>query len=247
MKIDSKKKIQNAHKDLHSRVKQTNDGSHTLYSPTAGQTYHSTHGAVQESMRVFIELGLKRVLEIFDKAEPIRILEMGMGTGLNVLLTYLHNINPRVSRFIEYTAYEAYPISSLEALYLNYPQRLNTNDNSNIADVFRKIHSPIESQDQTSLSDRMTLTRSQDDFTSFAISPSTYHLVYYDAFSPNAQPELWTTELFARVRQSVMQGGVLTTYCSKSSVQRALRESGWSVEKHPGPPGKREVLRAIHL
>lgn len=247
MKIDSKKQIQNAHKDLHSRVKQTNDGSHTLYSPTAGQTYHSTHGAVQESMRVFIELGLKRVLEIFDKAEPIRILEMGMGTGLNVLLTYLHNINPRVSRFIEYTAYEAYPISSLEALRLNYPQRLNTYDNSNIADVFRKIHSPFERGSRVSLSDQLTLIRYKQDFTQTTLPLSTYHLVYYDAFSPNAQPELWTTELFARVRQSVMQGGVLTTYCSKSSVQRALRDSDWRVEKHAGPPGKREVLRAIRL
>ncbi|NTS40175.1 tRNA (5-methylaminomethyl-2-thiouridine)(34)-methyltransferase MnmD [Flavisolibacter sp. BT320] len=212
----------------------TKDGSHTIAIAEKGVTYHSVHGAVQESMHVFIEAGLGTILTSPDKTE-ISIFEMGFGTGLNAFLTALVALEQQRSFF--YTAVETAPLSAEEASLLNY------SDSLGYGELFTALHQ-CAWDEAVQVNDFFTVEKRQTELTAFSPSRQ-YDLVYYDAFAPSAQPELWTKEVFEKLYGMMHTNGVLVTYCSKGDVRRALQAAGFSVEKVPGPRGKREMLRAL--
>jgi tRNA U34 5-methylaminomethyl-2-thiouridine-forming methyltransferase MnmC len=205
-------------------IKLTQDGSTTLYSECFNQYYHSIFGAKTESEKVFIELGL---YSAFERFLDISILEMGLGTGLNALLT-LENCT-KFGRNVKYTAIEAHPLMSESLVDLSF-------DSS----VFHNC----EWESWHKISPEMKFKKHHVSLEAFNTSDK-FNLVYYDAFAPSSQPELWEQPIFEKVASLMEPDGILVTYCSKSYVQRNLRGAGFTVEKHPGPPRKREVLRAI--
>lgn len=217
-----------------TRIRITDDGSVTILNDHIGETYHSSFGAIQESKHIFINAGLSEVLR--GNPKSINILEVGTGTGLNVLLTYEYIKGKDVK--IEYTGYEAYPINKSEVAELNYPQLLNINDC-----LLRLIHSSTDST--LMLSNSFTFRNVEEKIENVSLPKSKYNLIYFDAFSPDAQPELWTPKIFQELYYSLASGGLLTTYSCKGIVKRSLKEAGFKIEKLPGPPGKREFLRAF--
>ncbi|MBD2756443.1 tRNA (5-methylaminomethyl-2-thiouridine)(34)-methyltransferase MnmD [Spirosoma validum] len=215
------------------RLMITADGSHTAINQILDKTYHSVHGAYQESQRVYIELGLFAAFEMFDDQE-LCIFEMGFGTGLNALLTAREA--ERHKRRINYVAIEAYPLPSDEARLLNYDDLFGTN-------YLPSLHeSPWN--EPVDLTTYIRLTKLEEQLQNLQTS-SRFHLIYYDAFAPTAQPELWEPEIFEQLANLLLPGGILTTYCSRSYVQRNMRAAGLTVEKHPGPLHKRDILRAV--
>ena len=204
-------------------IKLTADGSTTVYSKCFDQHYHSIFGAEKESEVVFINLGLRFALEQF---EEIHLLEMGFGTGLNALMT--KNFSERQTKKINYTGLEAFPISDEMVKELNFDaSQLHALPWGETVEVNKTFSF---SKYNTKLQDFQTDQK--------------FNLVFYDAFAPESQPELWTQEVFEKVNSLMRPGGILTTYCSKGYVQRNLKAAGFTVEKHPGPPRKREILRA---
>jgi tRNA U34 5-methylaminomethyl-2-thiouridine-forming methyltransferase MnmC len=214
----------------------TRDGSHTLSIPEKGVTYHSVHGAIQESRHVFIEAGLKHLLNQTD-AEQISILEMGFGTGLNALLTAMEVEGTETS--VYYVALEPFPISVEEAALLNYCGQL---DHEDLYQDFIRMHQ-CEWNKSFAFTKNFFLHKSGKTLQTFEHTTG-FDLIYYDAFAPAAQPELWTKEIFAKLFSLLKQNGILVTYCSKGDVRRAMQAAGFVVKKLPGPPGKREMLRA---
>lgn len=217
---------------LPPRLILTEDGSHTLFDPRFDQHYHSIHGSLQESYRIFIELGIDPFL---DKPDGIRVFEMGLGTGLNALLTW--QWAEQHQKPVHYVSIEAYPISDTEAEQLNYEELVGQ---SGLSDIHQASWgTPIR------LSPYFTLLKHQTLLQDYSAGGTLFDVVYYDAFAPRTQPELWTAEMLAHVAGFTRAGGTLVTYCAKSDVQRALRSAGFRVEKHRGPWGKRHVLRGI--
>lgn len=212
----------------------TSDGSHTIAIPELQVTYHSKHGAIQESMHVFIDAGLRQTLT--NVSERLQILEIGFGTGLNALLTLLEAPN----RLIRYESLEAYPLPAELASSLNYGTLL---PNTNATQLLGRLHQAAWEQ-PVSITPEFTLLKRQMQLQDFT-SQERYHLVYFDAFAPTAQPELWTREVFTNVYNHLVLNGILVTYCSKGIVRRAMQDAGFKIEKIPGPPGKREMVRAI--
>jgi len=216
-----------------NRIQKTDDGSHTLYSDKIGENYHSSFGAIQESKHIFIDAGLDTIIN--KDIDKVRILEVGVGTGLNVLLSYLWGKINNI--YIEYSGYEPYPISTNEISLLNYPAQLNVDDN-----IFVSIHENIGKTNNLTSSFSISIT--EDQIQNAKLKANYFDVVFFDAFSPNAQPELWTPEVFKLLFDTMKTGGVLTTYSCKGTVKRAMKEAGFKIEKLPGPPGKREFLRA---
>ena len=212
----------------------TRDGSHTAINQPFGIPYHSIYGAIQESQRVFIELGLLTALKRFPN-QPLHVFEMGFGTGLNALLT-AREAEVR-QRSVHYTAVEAYPMPSDDARQLNFDHLLGTS-------YLPKLHkSPWN--EPVVIHPFFVLTKREGKLQHLQ-SNDRFQLIYYDAFAPSAQPELWEPDVFAQLAEFLLPGGILTTYCSKGYVQRNLRAAGLTVKKYPGPPHKREVLRAVN-
>jgi len=209
----------------------TTDGSHSLYHPVTDQFYHSHHGAVQESMHVFIKHGYEYAAAFNDH---IRILEIGFGTGLNALLTQ------RMSdgKTIYYESLEYYPISIALVAQLNYPT------DNNERRFFNSLHNASWNLNE-SVSSHFQLHKRLLRIQDYVPGDASFDVIYFDAFSPGAQPELWSEEIFRAMYNSLKRNGVLVTYCSKGDVRRAMIAAGFAVEKLPGPPGKREMLRAI--
>ncbi|MCM4160746.1 tRNA (5-methylaminomethyl-2-thiouridine)(34)-methyltransferase MnmD [Antarcticibacterium flavum] len=214
----------------------TGDGSTTIHLPEWNEQYHSKHGAIQEAQHVFIEMGLRKLLER-DPAQ-ISILEIGFGTGLNALVTWRflkeHSIQ------VTYTGVEAYPIKSEEAVKLNFAEALKEHG---AADVYNKLHTASWGEAAT-ITPFFTLIKQQKFFDQIS-DVEKYDLVYFDAFGARVQPDLWTAEIFKLMIVALKPGGILVTYAAKGSVRRAMQEVGFLVEKLPGPPGKREMLRAV--
>jgi tRNA U34 5-methylaminomethyl-2-thiouridine-forming methyltransferase MnmC len=206
-------------------IEMTGDGSATLRSPLHGDTYHSLRGAAGEARHVFIEAGF---LQIADS--PVRILEMGFGTGLNAWLTLVEA--ERSGRRVEYTAIELYPVGEEVAARLNY-----TDDKR-----FMAMHRAPWGE-WTDVADGFRLLKLNSDCAVTEIS-GTFDLVYWDAFATETQPELWTEEVFDRVFAAMPPNGILVTYSAKGDVRRALQAAGFTVEKLPGALGKRHMLRA---
>lgn len=210
----------------------TADGSATLYVPELDEHYHSVHGAVQESLHVFIEHGLKTRVD----QDEIHIFEMGLGTGLNLYLTAL----AAPEKIIHYTSVEAYPVLAEEAAKLNYPFTEQYND----PELFHKIHQ-LPWGEAAALTEQLTLTKLQTKLAHANLNTiDPIDVIYYDAFAPEAQPGLWTQEVFEQMYTLLKPGGILVTYCAKGYVKRNMKTVGFTVERLPGPPGKREMTRA---
>ncbi|MFN4146691.1 MAG: tRNA (5-methylaminomethyl-2-thiouridine)(34)-methyltransferase MnmD [Runella sp.] len=215
----------------------TADGSHTLYNDTLGVYYHSVHGALQESVHIFINLGLKAAIQQATKEQKsqISIFEMGFGTGLNALLTWIEADRHRFP--IHHVTVEAYPAKSEQCQSLNYDNLLNFNG-------LHQIHQ-AEWGKPVVLSKYFTIEKHHTKLQDFETNHC-FEAVYYDAFAPAAQPELWEQSIFEKIATWLHPTANLTTYCSKSYVRRNLEAAGFKVEKHPGPCRKREVIRAIY-
>lgn len=213
-------------------IELTQDGSATLYVPELDEHYHSVKGARTESQHIFINMGLKH-----SQAEQPRILEIGFGTGLNALLTLQEA--EQSQRCIHYTGIELYPLTWPEVHALHY------SDDSRL----QLLHeTPWEQQVQ--LTPYFSLLKLQRDLIRWKATdeqtPFHCDLIYFDAFAPDKQPDLWTRDIFENLYKCLNPGGILTTYCAKGVIRRMLQEVGFQMERLPGPPGgKREILRGI--
>mgnify|MGYP001359734169 CR=1 FL=1 len=214
----------------------TADGSHTLFVPGLNEHYHSVNGALQESESVFIQNGLYQVPACIKE---INVLEVGFGTGLNALLTVLEAKKQR--RKINYVAIEPEPLEKQVLGELNYTSILGGTES---AGYFKKLHDAGWVY-PSFLSDYFIISKIQARLEDITLLDSQFHLVYFDAFGPEVQPELWTREIFAQLYNCLKHEGTLVTYSCKGKVKRALTSAGFKIEKLPGPPGKREVLRAM--
>lgn len=226
----AKKQVQVAGRTLVT----TEDGSHSIFAPQFNEHYHSIHGAIQESDHIFIDNGLKEALK---SKSNISIFEMGFGTGLNAFLTLIFALNHSIE--IRYSAIEAFPVEGEMLKRLNYAEIMKANCPK---DYFAQIHSvPWEKWNR--IIDNFQIKRHYTSLLDYQPGEN-YDLVYFDAFAPDAQPELWTADVFKTIFDSMNSGGILVTYCCKGDVKRNLKSSGFTIEKLPGPPGKREILRA---
>lgn len=212
----------------------TTDGSHTLFSEQHGVTYHSRYGAVTESAHVFINAGLRYKAVV---QREISVLEIGLGTGLNAMMTWLEA--EKRGLVVDYTGVELYPPHLDVIKNLNYPQLLGVPER---AGDFCKLHTMRWGRKQT-FSDVFVFTKLKVSIDSF-LSPDAFDLIYFDAFAPQAQPELWTVEVFQNMHKSLRPDGVLVTYCAQGEFKRSLKKAGFTVERLQGPPGKREMTRA---
>ena len=214
----------------------TSDGSSSVYIPEWDENYHSKHGAIQEAYHVFIKSGL----DLFEDGSKISILEMGLGTGLNCIISYLEGKNRKLS--IYYLGLEGYPLDVKMILELKHLQQLQAEGES-------KVYQKMLNSDWNSkhkITDDFYLTKEQvmfEDFDQRAFAD----LIYFDAFGARVQPELWTEVIFKKMYEALKENGVIVTYAAKGSVRRAMQAVGLEVERLPGPPGKREMLRGRKL
>ena len=215
---------------LNPEIVVSGDGSHTLKMQHFDEHYHSHKGAIQESRHVFINMGLNPKTHL----DSIRILEVGFGTGLNALLTAVNE--PTTN--IHYTALEAFPLPAVLTNKLNYPTLL---DHKEALNLFNQIHE-AEWNKPIAINPHFTLEKHEVGFEAFA-TQERFDLIYYDAFAPNVQPELWQPSIWEKLHGLMAAGGVLVTYCAKGQVRRDMQAAGFSTERLPGPPGKNEMLR----
>ncbi|HEY6503572.1 MAG TPA: tRNA (5-methylaminomethyl-2-thiouridine)(34)-methyltransferase MnmD [Chitinophagaceae bacterium] len=218
----------------------TKDGSHTLAVPEMNVTYHSLHGAIQESLHVYIQAGLYKVSDAPAKggtSDTIRIFEMGFGTGLNALLTQIEN--EKLQLPVHYTAIELFPLDTREVHLLNYCRLL---DKPGLQTAFEQIHQ-CDWEKDIAITPLFTIHKINCNLVNFS-SGRLFNLVYFDAFAPAAQPGLWTKEVFENLYRMMYDDGILVTYCSKGDVRRAMQAAGFKTERISGPRGKREMLRA---
>lgn len=224
------------------KIQITEDGSHTLFSEMAGQTYHSSHGAVQESRHIFIDAALAKAHNDMGNAQ-LSVLEIGFGTGLNALLTAQWARENGVR--VEFTTIELYPLAEVVYRELNYGRLLGDEL------LFFGLHEAKWDAGLVQVDECFAIRKCKSDIVEWLCNEECgmrdeglYDVVFFDAFSPDAQPELWTEEVFRSVYGLMKVGGVLTTYCAKGDVRRAMIAAGFRVEKLAGPPGKRHILRA---
>lgn len=223
----------------------TKDGSETIRKEGSGITYHSIHGALGESNHVYIEAGLEYWLKENPTAKSVRVFEMGFGTGLNALLTALKAESLELKIF--YTSIDNEPLLTDEVNSLNYGDLLHAKD------LFKKIHATnwlnkIEqtgSSAKTSQINNCFFIEKRIENILELTDNNLYDVIYFDAFAPTAQPELWTEEVFSKMYSILAPGGCLVTYCSKSIIRRAMMAAGFHVTKPQGPWGKREMVRAF--
>ncbi|MGD2034704.1 MAG: tRNA (5-methylaminomethyl-2-thiouridine)(34)-methyltransferase MnmD [Bacteroidales bacterium] len=217
---------------MRHEVKVTDDGSATLYVPAVNEHYHSTYGAVQESVHVFVQAGLMTL-----KEKKINILEVGFGTGLNALLTFLRS---PASVQINYYGIEPDPLSWTLIRTLRYDDFLDLSEKQR--KCFQLMHTSNWGC-ATEISGSFVLHKIRAGLNDLSFR-DTFDLVYFDAFAPNVQPELWSGSVFQKLSDAMRNGGILVTYCSKGDVRRNMQKAGFKAERLPGPPGKREMLRA---
>jgi tRNA U34 5-methylaminomethyl-2-thiouridine-forming methyltransferase MnmC len=213
----------------------TSDGSHTLFLPELEEHYHSVNGAIQESKHVFIEAGLRHF-----KKEVVHIFEVGFGTGLNA---YLSLIESDASREIHYTTIEAYPLPFSIIKQLNYTEKYLKEQQ----ELFYKLHE-VEWGTEQEITPDFYLTKIQADLNRLDFnSLESFDIIYFDAFAPDKQSEMWSQQIFDHLYSITNEQGLLVTYCAKGAVRRMMQQSGYKTERLPGPPGKREMLRATKL
>lgn len=217
-----------------NEIKITEDGSKTLFSSVFNETYHSTHGAVQESTYVFIDNGIDRLR---DRTE-LHVFEVGFGSGLNTLLSILYAHEHRKS--IVYHSIEAFPISMEEATELEFQKIVSQNE-------FRELPKRIHIQKwnkEIVITEFFTLMKIFERIQDFPINVEYYDCILFDAFSPSTQGEMWTIDILGRMYNALNSGGLFVTYCAQGQVKRDLKKVGFEVQNVPGPPGKREMTLA---
>ena len=217
--------------------KQTADGSSTLYNALLDEHYHSIHGALNESIHVFIRKGFLDFVNLYKSVKNINILEIGFGTGLNCILTFIENLKLNTS--LNYTSLEPFPLE------MKIIDNLDFNLDSIQLDAFKLIHqsfwgNPVEINKQFYLEKSILELK---DFN----ADKFYDIIYFDAFAPSKQPELWKVDIFSKLFNLTSKNGVLVTYCAKGQVRRDLEKVGYFVERLEGPPGKREMIRATKV
>lgn len=212
----------------------TEDGSTSIYLPEMNETYHSKFGAIQEANHVFIKNGL----DLFPDNSDVSILEIGFGTGLNAIITLLEAEKRKLK--IEYVGVEAYPVSIEEMQQLNYTQTLNASEKQI---DFEKIHTS-DWEKVTVINDNFKIEKRKQFFNDIK-DVDKYDLIYFDAFGFPVQPDLWSEEIFEIMFKSLKSKGILTTYACRTTIKKAMQKVGFQTEKLPGPPGKREMLRAV--
>jgi tRNA U34 5-methylaminomethyl-2-thiouridine-forming methyltransferase MnmC len=207
----------------------SDDGSHTIHIPELKEHYHSHKGAIQESSHVFIEMGLNQS----KMSGQLKVLEVGFGTGLNALLTRLN----RGNKAVHYIGLEPFPLDVKFIEALNYGECIG----GNAAEKFTEMHHAAWDK-LIQLENGFSLEKLETRLENFK-SETLFDLVYYDAFAPHAQPELWTLAIWTKLFRLMKSGGNLVTYCAKGQVRRDMQQAGFDVERLQGPPGKREMLR----
>ena len=220
----------------------TADGSKTIQISDWNEHYHSKHGAIQESRHVFLQMGLAHYTAKTGQSinASVHILEMGLGTGLNALLTL--EASAKMHRPIRYTGIEAYPITPEEMAALAYYQQLAM---PKAKPIFEQLHHcDWEAWHEIQLG--FHFYKRQQRFEDFK-DTAAFDIIYFDAFGARVQPELWGVSIFEKMYNALRENGILVTYAAKGSVRRAMQEVGFTVERLPGPPGKREMLRASKL
>ncbi|MEQ6121799.1 tRNA (5-methylaminomethyl-2-thiouridine)(34)-methyltransferase MnmD [Reichenbachiella sp. MALMAid0571] len=218
----------------------TKDGSHSLLIPEMNETYHSTHGALTESNYVFIDKGLKYYVEK-EATTPnnhINILEVGFGTGLNALLTSIYANTHK--QLVSYFSLETNPIDPLILEQLNYHKLI---DDTKGQELFQSIHA-CEWEKLVEINKYFSIKKINQALQEYSGETELFDLVYFDAFAPSRQPEMWDITLFEKIYGLMKKGGVLVTYCAQGQFKRDLKACGFEVEKIPGPPGKAEMTRA---
>ena len=216
----------------------TSDGSKTIKIEAWNEQYHSLHGALQEARHVYIEAGFKTFLERHADQTSMSVLEMGFGTGLNTLLTVLESMIKPIK--INYHGIDAYPVKAKELEALQYPDLLSCEPS-----FFNAIHKDNWGEEYKILP-HFKLLKKLDLFSKLKYV-STFDVIYFDAFGPRVQPELWEAFIFENMFQALRPRGILVTYCAKGTVRRHMQAVGFEVERLPGPPGKREMLRATKI
>lgn len=219
-------------------VVETKDGSNTLHSKEYDVTYHSIHGAIQESNHVFINAGL-RYKAVLDT--DINILEIGMGTGLNALLTFKEARKRGLK--IDYYTVERYPIDNQTISQLSYLEEISAKEDEKV--FFKTLHNS-RWKENNRFNDWFSFYKESDKIEDFT-TEKRFDVIYFDAFAPSAQPELWTDAVFSKMYEYLKPNGVLVTYCAQGAFKRTLKSIGYEVEKLKGPPGKREMTRGLKL
>lgn len=219
----------------------TNDGSHSLLVPELNEQYHSVHGAKQEAEHVFLKMGLDGYFEANPKnnlkGNSISVFEVGFGTGLNALLSSNWAKENEVN--IEYTSIEKYPVAQNEFSKLNYGDLLGDKG------LYDKI-TTCNWGEFVAITNQFKVRKVELDLVVDELHKG-FDVVFFDAFAPNKQPKLWEVDIFKKIFQAMNSNGILVTYCCQGQARRNMIEAGFSVEKVPGPPGKREMLRARKL
>ncbi len=210
-------------------IKITSDGSTTFYLPELNEHFHSTHGAIQEAYHVYIKNGLQQIT-----LNEISILEIGFGTGLNCFITLLET-----DKTIDYTGVEAYPITREEVTKVNYVSQLNATKHQK---EFDEIHN-VSWEEKHAITNKFHLTKRKQFFKDIN-DQNKFDLIYFDAFGPDIQPELWSEIIFKKMYKALKPNGILVTYAAKGDVKRNLKSVGFSLKRLPGPPGKWHMLKA---
>lgn len=217
---------------MEREIIRTKDGSTTIHIKDWDECYHSKHGAIQEAQLVFIKNGLA-----LYQNQSVSILEIGFGTGLNAFITYLESKNLDLE--INYVGVEAYPVSISELSDMNYVSELNADDKNAIFNLFHESNW----EEKVVIDPFFTITKRLQFFEEITDCEQ-YDLIYFDAFGYRVQPDLWSTSIFKKMHTALRPGGKLVTYAARGVVKRSMIEVGFTVEKLPGPPGKREMFRA---
>jgi tRNA U34 5-methylaminomethyl-2-thiouridine-forming methyltransferase MnmC len=219
---------------MKSKIIVTDDNSKTLLIPELNETYHSTKGALTEALHVFIQEGLEH-----SNSKNLKIFEMGFGSGLNAILTLSHSLKNKLT--VDYHCIEAYPITLEKASELDY---LNTIGLMHLENKYSTMHKASHNQ-KTILSDNFQFTKYISKIQDQTLANNFFDLIYYDAFGPKVQAELWGEEVLGVIKNIMADQSILVTYCAQGAFKRTLRDLGFTVESIPGPPGKREMTRAL--
>lgn len=220
------------------KIIETKDGSHSLLNEALNETYHSTHGAIQESLHIFIKNGLAFFVNK-NNCEGITIFEVGLGTGLNALLALKFATENKIK--INYHSIETFPIDDEVICQLNYADLISFPDSKNL---FQKIHSCTWGE-STAINEFFTLKKQNQSIHKIKLPVETFEIIFFDAFAPAKQPDMWVFPVLEKVTQALKPSGVWVTYCAKGQLKRDLKSLGLRVETLSGPPGKREMVRAL--
>lgn len=217
---------------------ETKDGSSSLYLPEMDETYHSTHGALTEALYVFLDKALEAYLSAFPEKKKIRILEIGFGTGLNAWLTAIHVKGKDYQ--VEYSSLEKFPVSEEVVSKLNYTKDRSEDEKN----LFAQVHDVVWNQ-PVQIHEGFTLEKVEKDVFDFPIKPDQFDVIYFDAFAPSKQPEMWSLEVLQKMYDCLSEGGVFSTYCAQGQFKRDLKSVGFQLESLDGPPGKKEMTRGF--